>query len=198
MAQWLERVLQIMRSLVNALYRGFWCDSRRNLGVITSIPGNSSKNHPTHVGQDTRHSGWRADSSLKWPNIPCPPKSWWAVFRRFIRQAFTNINRPGRLHAPVSLNNKLGNWHEVPRHIKHQYYRTSTTAYNRNGSAFLTYTAVNNIMSSIAMEKQPNYPIMQFQSKPAIQSSNYIQWNNIAYYQLHQHHPLHESNQFNK
>ena len=62
----------------------------------------------------------------------------------FFRQAFATINRPGRLHAPVMLDNKLGRWHEVPRHIKHQYYRTSTTAYNRNGAAFLTYTAVNN------------------------------------------------------
>ena len=58
---------------------------------------------------------WQAGSDLLWPDIPCPPKKYWATFRKCIRATFST-------HAPkyqpaqfsIRLDRTLGPWHAVP------------------------------------------------------------------------------------
>ena len=34
----------------------------------------------------------------------------------------------------------------MPQHIRHQFYRTETNAYNRDGNGFLRYTAISDLV----------------------------------------------------
>ena len=88
---------------------------------------------------------WRAESTIQWPLLPCPPPNYWEAFRWCVRKAFVTQRRAGRLNKQVILDKPLGSWKDVDRHIQHQYYRTSGHAYNRNGLTFLRYKAsINN------------------------------------------------------
>ena len=86
---------------------------------------------------------WQAKSNLEWPNIPCPPKAYWAIFRRCIRQAFAKNRRPGRLCQPVRLDVPLGKWITATRHVQYKYYRTENSAYHRTESSIMQYNAVD-------------------------------------------------------
>ena len=94
----------------------------------TMIPGN-------------RMNGkWRAQSSLEWPDIPCPQKHHWRIFRMLVRRSFSHTRRANsNLNAPVILDNSLGKWNIATRHIQYDHYRTSDQAFMRNGPVFQVY-----------------------------------------------------------
>ena len=81
---------------------------------------------------------WRATSTLKWPDIPKPPPSWWMDFRYCICQSLSTLH-PVRNKQPFKLDKPLGSWHDSPRHATHKFYRTQTHAFTRNGTSFLRY-----------------------------------------------------------
>lgn len=82
---------------------------------------------------------WQAPSSLEWPRLPCPPSDYWAIFRRFMRRAFSSIRRPGRLHHPVRLDMPLGAWNATTRRVRYKFYRTQMHAYRRTAQGFIVY-----------------------------------------------------------
>ncbi len=118
------------------LAKANWC--RIYLRVITLA--NIASERGDVIPGDRMNGKWRAKSNLEWPDIPCPPSSYWSIFRWCMRKAFANTTRPGRLVKPVRLDRSLQSWLPVERHIEYQFYRTAHTAYNRNGSNYLTYT----------------------------------------------------------
>ena len=61
---------------------------------------------------------WQAGSDLLWPDIPCPPKQYWATFRKCIRATFSTLApkyQPS--HFSIRLDRTLGPWHAVPKHM---------------------------------------------------------------------------------
>ena len=107
-----------------------------SIADLASIKGDT-------IPGDRMDGKWRAPSSLEWPTIPCPPTPYWAVFRWFIRRTVTTgVRSNQRLSQLSRLDVPLGKWHPVERHVEHQFYRTDTMAYNRNGANFLLYNQV--------------------------------------------------------
>ena len=71
---------------------------------------------------------------MKWPNQPCPPKSWWALFRKYLRLTFcTRTQQNQSAERGMDLDRHLGRWFEVPRHTWFGCYKTKEGIIYREG-----------------------------------------------------------------
>ena len=90
----------------------------------------------SHIPAARLNGQWRATSSLTmWPNFGRPPKTFWAVFRKCIRDAygckqqFCHNNR--NLHSrPVKLAQPLTAWLNTVRHIQYKTFRDQHCLYH--------------------------------------------------------------------
>lgn len=75
---------------------------------------------------------WQAGSDLKWPFQPCPPKSYFATFRRLLRKSFCTSVPIHHHHADsMELDRPLGKWLPVKRNVWFPAYRTEKEIYWR-------------------------------------------------------------------
>lgn len=75
---------------------------------------------------------WQAGSNLKWPFQPCPPKSYFAVFRRLLRLGFCTKTPIHHHHTDsMDLDQPLGKWLPTPRNVWFPVYRTENELYWR-------------------------------------------------------------------
>ena len=72
---------------------------------------------------------WRRDSTLSWPDLPCPPPKMWEVFRRMMMKAFGTMARVYNPGAEMPLKKKMGKWLRVERHIKYSLMRNEVACY---------------------------------------------------------------------
>ena len=94
----------------------------------------------SHIPAARLNGQWRAVSSLTmWPNLGRPPKTFWAVFRKCIRDAygckqqFCHGNR--NLHnKPVKLTQPLTAWLHTVRHIQYKTFRDQHWLYHIDDS----------------------------------------------------------------
>ena len=72
-----------------------------------------------------------AGSDLHWPPISKPPKKWFALFRKHVKETF--CYSMGRVHhtSSLDLNRPLGKWYPVPRHTWFDSYRGEDAIYKR-------------------------------------------------------------------
>jgi hypothetical protein len=84
----------------------------------------------TVVSYDKLTGDFRADSELEWPNQPKPPSTWFKLFRKFFRQTFC-WNMPPGSDGDFELDDPLGDWYDVPRHIRWPCYRSKDAIYYR-------------------------------------------------------------------
>ena len=86
----------------------------------------------THIRDNMMNGAWRAGSDLEWPNQERPPKSWWTLFRKCIREAFsTRTPNYTRSHCSVELDSPLGKWYTVRRNTWWQAYKSQDGLYYR-------------------------------------------------------------------
>ena len=65
-------------------------------------------------------SDWQAGTDLLWPRTTCPPKPYWAIFRKCMKANFCTLApqyQPS--HFSIRLDNTLGPWHTVKRKTKY-------------------------------------------------------------------------------
>ena len=81
------------------------------------------------------------DSRWMWPDVPCPPDSFWATWRRWIRadvqlRASSPSKRAFRPMQPTR-RRRLGGWHRAETHIRREWsYDESShlTCQNKDGT----------------------------------------------------------------
>jgi hypothetical protein len=56
----------------------------------------------TTIPEGMLNGDWQAGSNLLWPQIPCPPKPYWAILRKCIRDLVGNSNFWIRFLGPPS------------------------------------------------------------------------------------------------
>ena len=75
---------------------------------------------------------WQGGSDIHWPHQTKPPKSYWATFRRCLRQTFCTTTPPHQpSHYGMDLDTHLGRWRPVPRHSWFDVYRSPTAVFWR-------------------------------------------------------------------
>jgi hypothetical protein len=87
--------------------------SQLYLRVITIADLTDPKSSTIPYGMLT--GDWQAGSDLLWPDISCPPKQYWATFRKCIRATFSTLApkyQPS--HFSIRLDRMLRPWHAVP------------------------------------------------------------------------------------
>ena len=74
---------------------------------------------------------WKAESDLKWPNLPPPTQKMIEAFRLCLRK--TICAKPSRVlkQLPMKLDTPLGKWIKAPRHRHYDHYRTEEWLYKR-------------------------------------------------------------------
>ena len=75
---------------------------------------------------------WQVGSDLLWPDIPCPPKQYWATFRKCIRATFSTLApkyQPAQFS--IRLDNTLGSWYAVPRNTWYPCYKSKSQLFLR-------------------------------------------------------------------
>ncbi len=86
----------------------------------------------TTVPEGMLNGDWQAGSNLLWPQIPCPSKPNWEIFRKCIRATFCTLApqyQPS--HFSVSLDKQLGSCYLVPRNAWYQCYKLRCNLYLR-------------------------------------------------------------------
>ena len=86
----------------------------------------------TAIPDGMLNGDWQAGTDLLWPRIPCPPKPYWATFRKCIRATYCTLapqHQPA--HYSVSLDKHLGPWYSVKRNTWHQCYKSQHQLYLR-------------------------------------------------------------------
>jgi len=86
----------------------------------------------TTIPDGMLNGDWQAGTDLLWPQIPCPPKPYWATFRKCMRATFCTLapqHQPS--HFSVRLDRQLGPWYPVKRNTWHQCYKTKQNLYLR-------------------------------------------------------------------
>jgi hypothetical protein len=103
---------------------------RLYLRVITIA--DLSETSGTYIPHGMLNGDWQAGSDLKWPHQPCPPKSYFATFRRLLRKSFCT-NTPIHHHHNDSMNldRPLGDWLPVQRNVWSLAYKTKDKIYWR-------------------------------------------------------------------
>ena len=70
---------------------------------------------------------WQAGTNLLWPDIPRPPKRYWATFRKCIHATFsTHAPRYQPAHFSIRLDKNLGPWHAVPQNTWYTCYKSDS------------------------------------------------------------------------
>ena len=86
----------------------------------------------TFIGNLALRGEWRADSELEWPDQPKPPKKWFDLFRRHIRQTFcTRLDNRHPAGDSMDLDVPLGKWYPVPRNTWYDVYLSPGALYKR-------------------------------------------------------------------
>ena len=73
---------------------------------------------------------WQAGTNLLWPQIPCPPKPYWAIFRKCMKATFCKQapqHQPS--HYSASLDESLGPWYKVKRNTWYPCYKAKNNLY---------------------------------------------------------------------
>ena len=95
----------------------------------------------THIPWRKISGDWKANSTLQlWPTMPKPPRDYWSTYRSFIRKAFCKNENHTAPRVSLTLDTKLGTWHNVPRHIIHDHFRTQRNPYSRESDHYVRYT----------------------------------------------------------
>ena len=105
---------------------------------------------------------WRRDSTLSWPDLPCPSPKMWEIFRRMMMKAFGTMARVYNPAAEIPLKNKMGKWLRVDIHICYTFMHDEKACYERVGDSWRWYE----------QDKQTNS--FQFQKNMVLTSSNVI------------------------
>ena len=85
-----------------------------------------------YIPSGSLNGDWQAGSSLMWPYQPRPPKSFFATFRKLIRQTFCTNTPIHHYHKDsMNLDHPLGKWLPVERNIWSTAYWTKDTIYWR-------------------------------------------------------------------
>jgi hypothetical protein len=86
----------------------------------------------TTIPEGMLNGDWQAGSSLLRPQIPCPPKPYWEIFRKCIRATFC-ILAPQYQPSQISfgLDKQLESWYLVPRNTWYQCYKSRCNLYLR-------------------------------------------------------------------
>jgi len=81
---------------------------------------------------------WQAGSDLLWPDIPCPPKWYWATFCKCILATFsTRAPRYQPAHFSIRLDINLESWHAVPRNTWYPCYKSDSQLFLRQNDTNL-------------------------------------------------------------
>jgi hypothetical protein len=66
----------------------------------------------------------QAGSDFLWPEIPCLPKPYWAIFQKCIMATFCTLSPPYQpAHYSIGLNRNIGSWIQVPRNTWYPCYK---------------------------------------------------------------------------
>jgi hypothetical protein len=60
----------------------------------------------------------------------------WTAFRQLVKRAFCLRYKNTLIRSDVRLNNPLGGWYQVPRHIQYSEYRTKVKLFQRQDNGF--------------------------------------------------------------
>ena len=82
---------------------------------------------------------WSRESTLLWPDLPCPPPKTWEVFRRMMMKALGTLARVYNPGAKMPLKKNLGKWLRVERHIQYSLMRDELSCYERGGDRWRRY-----------------------------------------------------------
>lgn len=86
----------------------------------------------TYIPDGMLCGDWQAGSDLHWPAQPCPPKTWWALFRKSLRHSFCTGTSPyQKPDRCMYLDTKLGKWYDVPHNTWYRCYRSADCLYYR-------------------------------------------------------------------
>ena len=90
---------------------------------------------------------WQAGSNLLWPDIPCPPKRYWATFRKCILATFsTRAPRYQPAHFSIRLNINLESWHAVPRNTWYPCYKSDSQLFlQQNDTNLITIMTASKV-----------------------------------------------------
>ena len=103
---------------------------RLHLRVVTIA--DISDNTGTFIPHGMLNGDWQAGSDLKWPHQPCPPKTYFATFRRLLRKTFcTNTPIHHHYNDSMNLDCPLGDWLPVQRNVWSLAYKTKDELYWR-------------------------------------------------------------------
>jgi len=89
-----------------------------------------------YIGNTTLGGNFVAGSDWRWPQTPCPPKKWFSLFRRCIRETFCNRLDSRHHHTnSMELDIPLGKWFPVKRNTWYDCYRGKGVIYKRGETA---------------------------------------------------------------
>ncbi len=75
---------------------------------------------------------WQAGSDLLWLDIPCPPKRYWASFRKCIRATFSTLAPKYQpAHFSICIDKTLGPWYAAPRNTWYPCYKSESQLFLR-------------------------------------------------------------------
>ena len=134
----MKAFLQIKKATPTQLKAANQCRIYAKVITIADLAGIDGH----YIPQGRTNGRWQAKSTLTWPEIPCPNKEAWRIFRSLLRKTFCTKQKKRLPDAAMKLDQPLGIWNLDNHHIRYEYYRTEKQGYDATGDHITRYTVI--------------------------------------------------------